>query len=209
MISPIASSTCATSTDGALHRLARAITIGLFFSTISACDNRQAFRKPDPTLARMLEQRRADPYAPSGVFADGMAMRPTPRGVVARDDDTTEAKAPPPITREALAKGRVTFETICATCHGILGDGKSAVATKMRERPPPSLHVGDVPDKPAADLFAIVSDGYGLMPGYAEMLSVDERWAVLAYLKALQLSRRAHVADLPKSMREELVKETP
>lgn len=176
---------------------------------LGACDNRQAFHRPTPSLARMLQQRRADPYAASGVFADGKTMRDPPPGAVPRDDDEDPDAPPPPVTRALLADGRAHFEIICATCHGIRGDGESVVATKMRSRPPPSLHDPRYRALSRERLFAIVSHGYGLMPGYADMLRADERWAVVAYVQALQLSQHAGVAELPPDVRAELSKEAP
>ena len=171
----------------------------------SSCDNREALRAPDPTLARMLEQRRADPYSASSVFADGKTMREPPRGTVARDDDPPR----PAFTRELLTRGRVVFERTCAACHGVAGDGRSVVATKMTRRPPPSLHEDRLRAFSREQLFAVATYGYGLMPAYADMLATGDRWAVVSYVRALQLSQRASVAALPPELRAELAKEAP
>ena len=178
----------------------------MFF--VVACDNRQAFHEPDPTLARMLEQRRGDPYAPSSVFADGKTMREPLAGTVARDDDDPDAP-PPPVTRELLQSGRVAFERVCATCHGMAGDGVSVVATKIHGNPPPSLHEDHLRAYPREKLFLTITGGYGLMPSYRDMLNSNERWAVASYVKALQLSQHANVATLPTPLRTELAKEAP
>lgn len=170
---------------------------------LPACDNRQAFHTPDPTLARMQEQRRADPYAASTVFADGKTMRDPPRGTVARDDDPER----PPLTRDLLERGRVCFERTCATCHGVAGDGQSVVATKMTRRPPPSLHEPRLQALSEEQLFTIITSGYGLMPSYAEVLASDDRWAIVGYVQALRLSQHAPVANLPPELRAELAKE--
>lgn len=172
---------------------------------VSGCENRQAFQEPDWTLARMLEQRRADPYEPSTAFADGKTMREPPRGSVPRGSDLP----PPPITRELLATGRVRFERLCGACHGVLGDGTSVVATKMTRRPPPSLHEDRLRALTRAQLYKAVTEGYGLMPSYSEILGSDDRWAVVAYVKALQLSQHAQVASLPPDVRGELAKVSP
>ena len=178
----------------------------MFF--LVACDNRQAFHKPDPTLARMMEQRRGDPYAPSTVFADGKTMREPLPGTVAREDDDPDAPAPP-VTREELQTGRVLFERVCATCHGMVGDGMSVVATKIHGNAPPSLHEDHLRAYPREKLFLTITGGYGLMPSYTDMLTRDERWAVASYVKALQLSQHADVATLPTPLRAELAKEAP
>lgn len=174
-------------------------------SALAGCDNREAFRAPDPTFARMLSQRKAKPYAASSAFDDGKSMREPPRGTVARDDDPP----PPPLTRELLATGRTRFERTCATCHGVAGDGASIVATKMTQRAPPSLHEERLRAMSRERIHEIVTRGYGLMPSYAELLDADERWAVVSYVKALQLSQHARVAELPPELRDELAKEAP
>jgi mono/diheme cytochrome c family protein len=174
---------------------------------LAACDNRQAIHTPSPTFARMLRQRRADPYTANAAFPDGKTMQQPPRGTVPRgseadlaDPGAGEPDARPPMTRELLATGRVHFERICATCHGIIGDGQSVVATKMTRRQPPTLHRPHSPDH----FYAVVSQGYGLMPSYADALTPDQRWAVISYVQALQLSQRARVAELPPALRAEL-----
>jgi mono/diheme cytochrome c family protein len=174
--------------------------------SVLGCDNRQVWHEPDPTLARMLEQRRGDPYSPSAAFADGKTMREPPYGTIPRD---AVDEAPPPITRALVVEGRAHFETTCAVCHGIRGDGISVVATKMRGRPPPSLLEGRPRTHTREQLFVIASQGYGLMPSYADKLSVHERWATVAYVQALQLGQRARVRDLPPDVRAELAKEAP
>jgi mono/diheme cytochrome c family protein len=171
-----------------------------------ACDNRQALHRPDPTLARMLEQRRTDPYEASTAFPDGKTMREPPAGTIAQD---AFAPSPPPITHALLVTGRTRFDATCAICHGITGDGVSVVATAMRSRHPPSLHEPRLRALSGEQLFTIVTEGYGLMPGYAGMLTPDERWAVIAYVQALQLSQDAPIVTLPLSVREELARVLP
>jgi mono/diheme cytochrome c family protein len=162
------------------------------------CDNRQAFRHLDPTFARMLTQRRADAY--------GGEMRAPPKGTVPRDEPDD---APPPRTRALLALGRARFETVCATCHGILGDGNSVVATKMSQRHPPSLHEPRIRADSAERIYATITEGYGVMPSHADMLEPRERWAIADYVKALQLSQNVPLSALPASDRAELAKEVP
>lgn len=191
----------------AVVRLTLVPALALVLGGVTACDDRSAFHEPDPTWARMLDQKRADPFATSTVFLDGKTMRRPPDGTVARDDDRDDP--PPPVTRALLEHGRGSFETICATCHGVAGDGKSVVATKMSLRPPPSLHEDRFRALSRDQLFTIASDGYGLMPGYAGVLSREDRWAVASYVQALQLARGARVASLPPDVRAELEKEAP
>lgn len=169
------------------------------------CDNRQAWQEPDPTWARMLTQRRADPYEATSAFPDGKVMRAPPGGTVPVDDDTDAP--PPPVTRELLLLGQKRFRATCSVCHGLHGDGDSVVATKMELRRPPSLLEPDSLARSREELFVYATKGYGLMPAYADMLDRNERWAVVAWVQALQLSQRARVADLPPELRERLAKE--
>jgi mono/diheme cytochrome c family protein len=185
----------------------RTMSILVIVIGLAACDNRQAIHTPSPTFARMLRQRRANPYSASAAFPDGKTMQQPPRGTVPRGTEADLAgaaagdpDAPPPVTRELLDTGRVHFERICATCHGITGDGESVVATKMARRQPPTLHRPHSP----GHLYAVISQGYGLMPSYADALTPEQRWAVMSYVQALQLSRHARVAELPPALRTEL-----
>ncbi len=190
-----------------MRSLASAATIAIAIAS-TACDNREAFRTPDPSWSRMLEQRRGDPYSASSVFSDGKTMREPPRGTVARGEDPPR----PAITRDLLTRGRVVFERTCGACHGVAGNGQSVVASKMTRRPPPSLHEDRLRAHSEEQLFTVATNGYGLMPAYGDMLSPDDRWAVVSYVKALQLSQHASVAALPPDLRAQLAsaaKEAP
>jgi mono/diheme cytochrome c family protein len=141
---------------------------------------------------------------PAGTVAYRSALDP----VVATGlgpDGRPVATVPLPLTAATLARGRSRFEIICAACHGVLGDGESQVALNMSLRRPPSLHAyRDVPD---GHVFRVITHGFGLMPSYAPALSVEDRWAVVAYVRALQLSQYAKVEQLPPAAREALEKE--
>jgi mono/diheme cytochrome c family protein len=106
----------------------------------------------------------------------------------------------------ALARGRARFDVTCAVCHGLLGDGESQVALSMSLRRPPSLHAyRDVPD---GHLYRVITEGFGLMPSYGAELSVEDRWAVVAYVRALQLSQYAGLEQVPPDVRRKLEQET-
>jgi mono/diheme cytochrome c family protein len=107
------------------------------------------------------------------------------------------------LTHHLLDTGRHHFEQICATCHGVLGDGDTVVAERMRRRPP-SLHEARLVELSPGRLFQIASEGYGYMPGYESVLSVDDRWAVVAYVQALQKSQRLRLAELPPDVAERI-----
>jgi mono/diheme cytochrome c family protein len=150
-------------------------------------------------------------------------MRSPPPGTVARgrdhvgdrviatgQDENEDAKRVPlPLTRALLENGRARFDEICATCHGVLGDGVSVVAEKMRLRKPPSLFEARISQQAPGRVFRTISQGFGLMPSYAAALSIDERWAVVAYIEALRLSQAAPVAELSPALRAELARRAP
>jgi hypothetical protein len=162
---------------------------------------------------RMLVQPRYEAYRASPFFIDGRAMRTPPPGTVPHDEphaatggraeSSDAATIPLPLSRALLERGRRRFDITCATCHGLDGDGESAVGRRMRFREPPSLHSEENRAASAGRLFAVVREGYGLMPSYAPLLSVEDSWAVVAYVRALQLSRGARLDELPPALREE------
>jgi mono/diheme cytochrome c family protein len=186
-----------------------------------ACSTRETWVKPEPSLERMLAPPRATAFGPSAVFDDGAAMRTPPDGTVPIERGTDRVvttgverdayveQVPLPMTRALLETGRARFRVVCAACHGILGSGESPVADNMRVRRPRSLHDPEVRAFTAGKLFRTISQGYGLMPSYAAELDVRERWAVVAYVKALELSQNALVAELPAELRAALAKEAP
>lgn len=163
---------------------------------------------------RMLVQPRYEAYGGSPFFADGRAMRPPPSATVARGAQLEPPELltgrtangfvtafPLPVTPELIAKGRRNFDIICAVCHGVAGDGQSVVGNKMPLKRPPSLHALSLLELPTGRIFDVVRSGYGLMPSYAPLLTVEQSWGVVAYVRALQLSQRATLADLPPALR--------
>lgn len=169
---------------------------------------------PEPDFERMLEQRNLRPYVAASWFADGRAMRPPPLGTISRErelgrpaltdgvvDGRDVTAIPVPVDRALLARGRDRFDLFCATCHGVTGDGQSPVARNMELRRPPSLIDAPVTTFLPGRVFRVISAGYGLMPSYRTQLPATDRWAVVAYLKALQLSRRASLDALPAPWR--------
>ena len=109
---------------------------------------------------------------------------------------------PIPVTRKLLDLGRKRYDITCGTCHGPLGDGDSIVARQMSLRPPPSLH--RYATKPAGYIYEVATKGFGMMASYAAELTVEERWAVVAYIRALQLSQGTPAAELPPAVRQQL-----
>lgn len=155
-----------------------------------------------PNLERMIQQPKYEPYEQSDFFDDRLAMRPPPPKTVPME--ALGAPGPVPPTPELLALGRTRFDIYCGVCHGLLGDGSSPVAQNMQLRPPPSLHLPYIRTMPDTLLHQVVVQGYGIMPGYAMQLSHEEQWAVVVYIRALQMSRSVPIVQLPAAVREEL-----
>jgi mono/diheme cytochrome c family protein len=165
-----------------------------------------------PSLDPMWRQPKQKAY---DAGPTGGGMRTPPAGTVAyrsllepavatglAPDGTALRTAPLPPTAELLAKGRARFEVYCAVCHGVLGDGESQLALNMSLRKPPSLH--DYRDVADGRIFQVITEGFGLMASYAAELTVEERWAVVAYVRALQLSQAASLEQVPPEARGEL-----
>ncbi len=163
----------------------------------------------------MSEQPKYLSYAANPHYPDGQAIRPPVPGTVPQERPAGSeavltgraagrpvADIPVPLTRALVDRGRHQFQIDCATCHGLVGDARTVVASKMSERPPPSLLEG--PDLAPGQVFAVVSEGYGLMPSYAAQIPVRERCGVVAYLRALRRSQGVPVAELPAEVRRRL-----
>lgn len=173
-------------------------------------------------------QPKANRYKESAFWADGQTMQAPPEGTVPRErvtqnlplttgrsgDGAVQLNGEPlpnyvttiplPLTRQLLELGRKRFDITCATCHGPAGDGRSIVGTQMALRPPPSLVQQKYVAKPAGYIFEVETRGFGLMASYVAELSVEERWAIVAYLRALQLAQTVPAATLPPDVRQKL-----
>ena len=173
-------------------------------------------------LERMTDQSNYRPFEAAPWFADGRAMRPPPSNTVPRSrvvgrpeltegmrDGRDAVEIPLPVDRRLLELGRSRFNVFCAACHGLGGDGDSEVARNMELRKPPSLIKESIRAFPAGRIFRVATLGYGLMPAYAGDLTVEERWAVVAYLRALQLSQSVPLDRLPPAEREAATRVLP
>ena len=195
------------------------LTAALLSVATSACD--------ENILDQMADnQPKANRYRESKFFQDGLTMKAPPEGTVPRERITLNARMttgretdgpiqsngeplpvyvkaiPVPVTRKLLDLGRKRYDITCGTCHGPLGDGDSIVARQMALRPPPSLH--RYIEKPAGYIFEVATKGFGMMASYAAELTVEERWAVVAYIRALQLSQNTPASELPPNVRQQL-----
>jgi mono/diheme cytochrome c family protein len=170
---------------------------------------------PDLDLERMIHQQKALPYESSDFFPNGMVMRSPPAGAIAHDrltgdparssgmvDGRYVEQIPMAVSKAMMDRGHDRFDVFCAACHGIAGDGESMVAANMPLRRPPSLINAEVRAYPAGKIFRIVSEGYGFMRPYSDNLSIDDRWAVIWYLRALQLRSGVSLEGLPLALQE-------
>ncbi|CAN94682.1 hypothetical protein sce4519 [Sorangium cellulosum So ce56] len=117
------------------------------------------------------------------------------------------ARIPVPVTIELLQHGKERFEINCAACHGVAGDGESEVARNMTLRRPPSLVDPRVQAFPPGRIYRVIVEGYGLMRSYEAQVPLMERWAIVAYVKALGKSRATALDALPPPLRERALKE--
>jgi mono/diheme cytochrome c family protein len=197
---------------------ARLTLAALAVAWLVGCDNGDA----TPDWSRMITQPKLLPYGDSELFDDGRAMRPLPAGTVPRAWIADPARrigrganggnvdrVPLPITRALLERGRQRYAIACATCHGVAGDGDSAVARHMQRRRPPSLHEARIVALAPGALYRVITAGYGVMPSYAKLLSSDDRWAVVAYVRTLELSWTARLDGLPAPLQGELARRLP
>ncbi len=172
-------------------------------AALTGCDVSSEF------LQRMEVQAKYEYYEPSEFWADGRAMRQPPAGTVPRErfdklqglttpaarltavtgrsNGQLVATIPVEVDRKLLALGQKKYNIVCSQCHGVLGDGNSIVAENMSLRLPPSLL--EIEGKPAGHFYTAINEGYGVMPSFSGELDVQERWAVVAYVRALQAAR--------------------
>lgn len=162
-----------------------------------------------PSLAgcdqKMADQPRYDPLEKSSQFSDGMSARTPVPGTVPRDADLAPIKQaiPTPVTMEQLQRGRERFEIFCAPCHGRSGDGHGVVV-RHGFPAPPSYHQDALRQAPDRHFYDVITNGYGAMYSYAARVPPADRWAIVAYIRALQVSRTVPVASLPADLRTRL-----
>ncbi len=165
----------------------------------------------------MYNQPKYKPLAASEFWNNGASARPLPPHTVPRghldedtafatgknDDGTLAAAFPMPVTPELLHRGQERFTIYCSMCHGAEGDGNGMVVQRGYP-PPPSYHIDRLRNAPPGYLFSVITNGYGIMYPYASRVEAPDRWAIAAYIRALQLSRTATLDDVPADERAKL-----
>ena len=181
--------------------------LALLVACLAACD---------ADLQRMVDQPRYTAYEACSVCPEGTIMMQPPDGTGARDGQQAAGEAgrtapggdylpriPIALDMSVLARGRNRFDIYCAACHGRLGNGLSQVAENMVLRKPPNLLAPPYTTYPPGRMFVVITEGFGLMRSYANELPAADRWAVVAYLQALQLSQHVATRELPQPIQQE------
>lgn len=159
----------------------------------------------------MATQPKNLPLSPSDFFEDGRSERPLLDNTVARGslaDDALfvpkESNAfPLPLNQELLERGQNRYKIFCMPCHGLQGDGNGMIAMRGMKHPP-TFHQDRLRQATNGYLFDVITNGFGAMYGYSAQIPPRDRWAIVAFERALQLSRDAKVTDLPAELREKL-----
>ncbi len=165
----------------------------------------------------MHDAPRYKPLAESEFFADGSSARPLPAGTVARGqlredklfytgrtpEGSLALEVPVPVTTGLLRRGRERFDIFCSPCHGALGDGRGMVVERGYKQPA-SLHEERLRRAPAGYYFYNITNGFGVMSSYASQIPPADRWAIVAYIRALQLSQNLDASRLSADERARL-----
>jgi hypothetical protein len=164
----------------------------------------------------MHDQAKVEPLEGSDFFADGRGSRPLVEGTVHRGGlrldahyytgrigETFADSFPDPVTRESLGRGRERYDIFCAPCHDRVGGGLGMIVRRGFRRPP-SFHIERLREAPPGYFVDVITRGFGAMSDYAAQVPPADRWAITAYIRALQLSQNARLADVPPEARASL-----
>jgi len=165
----------------------------------------------------MHNQAKYIPLRESDFFADGQSARPLPAHTVARGFLRAEtavftgldkagkpvAEIPFPVTKAVLLRGEQRYNIFCSPCHDRTGSGRGMIVQRGYKQPP-SFHIDRLRNSPVGYFYNNITEGYGVMPSYASQIPPEDRWAIVAYIRALQLSQNAQMADLTPEERERL-----
>lgn len=165
----------------------------------------------------MHDQPKYIPLRPSTFFADGRSQRPVVEGSVARghlkeDTEFYQGKTadgkpvtdfPFPVTRDVILRGQDRYNIYCTPCHDQLGNGDGMIV-RRGFRKPPSYHIDRLRQVPNGYLYDVITNGFGAMQDYSAQIAPRDRWAIVAYVRALQLSQNASINDVPADARGQL-----
>ena len=158
----------------------------------------------------MHVQPKQNPLSRSDFFVDQRSERPPVEGTVARGQlhedtyfytgkigSTPGDYMPFPVTKEVLERGRERYNIYCAPCHSRVGDGNGFIPSRGFARKPPTFHKSRWQKAALGEFYDVITNGSGIMPDYASQIPPQDRWAIVAYIRALQLSQNATQADVP------------
>ena len=190
------------------------VIVGLIL-VLTGCRGRPSGETPVHLNPNMDTQEKYKTQGSSEFFEDGSAMRLPVDGTVAQGelraddiyyrgknpDGTLVKKNPLPITRDLLDRGRQRYNIYCAPCHDLTGSGQGIVI-KKGFLPPPTFHQQRLRVVEDGHIYDVISNGIRNMPTYRHQVPISDRWAIVAYLRALQLSQDARIFDIPVEMRD-------
>jgi hypothetical protein len=166
---------------------------------------------------QMADQPGYAPLQASDFFANGSSARPLPVGVIPHDFVTRDelldtgmingkpaTRFPFPVDRALMLRGRQRYNIYCSPCHDYLGTGNGIVARRGFKRMPASFQSVELRSAPDGHFFDVMTNGFGAMPPYANQIPVHDRWAITAYIRALQFSQAASINDVPVDERQRL-----
>lgn len=204
--SPVEGRVCVVKEHG-VHILVR-IGLALSLALLVGCQQ------------EMANQPRHEPLEPSQFFPDGRSSRDLVPGTVPREalpqntiletgrvSGGEATDLPVPLTPALLARGRERYNVYCTPCHDHVGTGQGMIVQRGYPRPP-SFHIPRLRQAPLGHFVVVMANGYGAMPQYGYLVPTSDRWAIAAYLRALQFSQYAPVAALPADVQQQL-KDTP
>ena len=165
---------------------------------------------------KMSEQPRCEPLGTSALFADGKCAREPVPGTVPRGGgrdvaaslDPKADRLPVPVTRALLARGHERFDIYCSPCHDRVGTGGGMIVRRGYTAPP-SFHIDRLRQAPVGHFVDVMVHGWGVMPPYVAQVAPADRWAIAAYIRALQRSQHARLDDVPPEARGRLAAEPP
>ena len=169
----------------------------------------------------MYDQPKTKPLSSSAFFKDGQSARPIPEGTVPRGflredqalfrgltpEGTFVSTLPLPLTKELLLRGRERFDIFCSPCHGRQGNGRGMIVQRGFKQPT-SFHEDRLRNQAIGYFFDVMTNGFGQMSSYASQVPPEDRWAIAAYVRALQLSQHALITDLSAEDRAKLEEES-
>jgi len=165
----------------------------------------------------MHDQPKYIPLRPSDFFADGRSARPLTEGTVAQGQLNEDAlfytgkgpdgkpsnQFPIPVTKELILRGEGRFNIYCTPCHDRTGSGDGMIVRRGYRRPP-TYHSDRMREQPNGYYYDVITNGFGAMPDYAAQIEPRDRWAIVAYIRALQLSQQSSINDVPSDARGKL-----